>query len=236
MGSPTKPNKVGLLGLRSSRLKALCCKLASQPSIKAWCDAIMGIVMVAMLAFGGTFAYFTATTTAKTGTFKTGIVNLSAGDYTISTSTLVPGDAIVDKAVTYENKSDVATYVFVKYEVAVDKTSEVQLPAGTTVDSLIEAEGLGDGWTKLDEVNGVYYKALDAAAADTKTLTFATAIKLNSALASNSHDGTAGSLMNIKLTLTISARSIQQNSFTGEGAVKTAYDAAFATTVTEAVK
>ena len=199
---------------------------------------IMGIVMVAMLAFGGTFAYFTATTTAKTGTFKTGTVNLSAGDYTISTSTLVPGDAIVDKAVTYENKSDDATYVFVKYNVAVDETSEVQLPVGTTVDSLIAADGLGTGWQKLTEVDGVYYKALDAATAETKTLTFANGIKLNPSLASNSHNGTAGSLMNIKLTLTISARSIQQNGFTGEGTakVKAAYDAAFATEVTEVVK
>lgn len=40
-GSPTKPNEMGLLGLRSNRLKALRCKLALQPSIKACCDAVI---------------------------------------------------------------------------------------------------------------------------------------------------------------------------------------------------
>ena len=195
--------------------------------------------MVAMLAFGGTFAYFTATTTAKSGTFTTGTVNLTAGEYKITTDTLVPGDAIIDQAVTYENKSNVKTYVFVKYTVEKAADSEVELPADTTAESLVKATGLGEGWTELTGVDGVYYKALDAATEDTKALTFATALVLNPELVSNSHDGTIGSLMNIKLTVTISARSIQQNGFTdteSKTAVQQAYEAAFAATVTEEVK
>ena len=37
---------------------------------------IMGIVMVAMLAFGGTFAYVTATANNATGTAKTALIKL----------------------------------------------------------------------------------------------------------------------------------------------------------------
>ena len=38
---------------------------------------IMAIAMVAMLAFGGTYAYFTATAQDKTGSIKTSHVKLS---------------------------------------------------------------------------------------------------------------------------------------------------------------
>ncbi len=38
---------------------------------------IMALVMVAMIAFGGTYAYFTATADAKTETFKTAIISLN---------------------------------------------------------------------------------------------------------------------------------------------------------------
>ena len=40
---------------------------------------IMAIAMVAMLAFGGTYAYFTATATDAGTTFTTGIVQLTDG-------------------------------------------------------------------------------------------------------------------------------------------------------------
>lgn len=182
---------------------------------------IMGIVMVAMLAFGGTFAYFTATTTAKTGTFKTGTVNLAAGDYTISSSTLVPGDDIVATAIKYTNSSDVKTYVFVKYTVAPKENTT--LPEGITVDKLVTATKLGDGWEDYTTTQaGVYYKIVESTETE---LTFAEGIKLNPDLASNSHDGTKGTAMGIELTITIQARSIQ---FANTTDVATAYAAAFA--------
>ena len=63
---------------------------------------IMGIIMVAMLAFGGTFALFTAETTRKTGSFTTGHVYLksNASTLTIGGTNVVPGDEVVSGAIT----------------------------------------------------------------------------------------------------------------------------------------
>ena len=69
---------------------------------------IMAILMVAMLAFGGTYAYFTANANvANGGSFTTGKVILTA-DGSISLATekkVVPGDTVFDssKSVSFTN-------------------------------------------------------------------------------------------------------------------------------------
>ncbi len=81
--------------------------------------------MVAMLAFGGTFAYFTANAGNKSGSIKTGTIKLTSEATAITltgnTSALLPGES-VSSSVTYKDESDRGTYVFFK----IDTTS---LPA-----------------------------------------------------------------------------------------------------------
>ena len=183
---------------------------------------IMAIAIVALLAFGGSYAYFTATTTAKSNTFETGIVNLSAGDFTISTAKVVPGDPLVNKAVVYNNQSNVKSYIFVKLTI-----DDENLPSGKTVDDFV-AVTMGEGWTDYTDTQaGVYYRIVEDAAANTEAVpyTFASAITLNPALVSNSHNGSQGTSMGIQITLSIQGRAIQYMED-----VATAYSSAFAAT------
>ncbi len=92
---------------------------------------IMGIVMVAMLAFGGTFAYFTATTTDKSsGDITTGYISLKAGDtvtMTGNTSALLPKETITAK-LEYTDSSTRGTWIVI--EATADQT---KLGTGATL-------------------------------------------------------------------------------------------------------
>lgn len=80
---------------------------------------IMAIAMVAMIAFGGTYAYFTASasTEAKSATF--GKVVLTADDtLEVKKETgAVPGDKIFEGKVTFDNDSTVSTIVIANFKV-----------------------------------------------------------------------------------------------------------------------
>ena len=95
---------------------------------------IMGIAMVAMLAFGGTFAYFTATANGTTVGLQTGtlVLRTKAAEITsmsenIEGTKIVPGHYIYGskngESVTYKNitlveeGSTVDHYIFVKFTV-----------------------------------------------------------------------------------------------------------------------
>ena len=80
---------------------------------------IMAVVMVAMLAFGGTYAYFTATTATRTNDFHVGKVALkSTGTFaTLEERNVVPGDPVLKGSVTYTNESNVDTYIAVVFDI-----------------------------------------------------------------------------------------------------------------------
>ncbi len=75
----------------------------------------MAIVMVAMLAFGGTYAYFTASTSADIkDQVKTGKIVLKDTAITLVSGPVVPTQNILDSAITVDNTaSTVASYIFV---------------------------------------------------------------------------------------------------------------------------
>ena len=121
----------------------------------------MAIAMVAMLAFGGTYAYFTDTATGSTtNSVLTGTVDLGASatvtlaiqdDETL----LLPGDTLTMTA-NVDNTSDVAIWAFVVFDLTGDT-----LPDGTL--TMTPASG----WTLL-EIDGkeiskdVYYAPVTA--------------------------------------------------------------------------
>ncbi len=126
---------------------------------------IMSIAMVAMLAFGGTFAYFTATAGAaiEGGSVKTGTVALGLGETKTITSTYnatdtfaVPGDTLWDIALDIDTSgSNVAIYVFATWSLT--NSGNVTL-TGTEMPT---------GWSQLKDeseadVTGVYYRAVAA--------------------------------------------------------------------------
>lgn len=104
---------------------------------------IMAVAMVAMLAFGGTYAYFTSTAKTSTTTFTTGVVQLKntteASTLAVATTTdIVPGAYIYGDEDTFKTLSLDATgttadiYVFI--EVA---ASTYTLQSGKTLEELL---------------------------------------------------------------------------------------------------
>ena len=117
---------------------------------------IMAVAMVAMLAFGGTFAYFTATATDRSGSAKTGYVKLSSNDAfaTIVKENIMPGDTILAAnamQLTVDTTDDEGNYVAVKFVItAVKSDNATSIPTetltsyGVTADSILADSG--EGW------------------------------------------------------------------------------------------
>lgn len=127
---------------------------------------IMAIAMVALLAFGGTYAYFTAqVNTMGTTSFKTGKVSLKAKEaltIVADGAVVVPGDKIIDKAVTYTNESTVPTYVAVVVTMTVAGKPVTDKDA---VDDIISLAVTGT-WDAIVEGNNIVYVYKNAEAID----------------------------------------------------------------------
>lgn len=141
---------------------------------------IMAIAMVAMLAFGGTYAYFTANALGfATGDVKTGIVEITSvrsGETIAASAKVVSGSYVLGDAADGENtnnykvdltsKSNVDTYVFATFTASVDG-DELFINAGTDEEpnyiTLLDVTGLptggtnGSTWTLVTGQTGVYY-------------------------------------------------------------------------------
>ena len=176
------------------------------------CDAIMGIVMVAMLAFGGTFAYFTATSAEITGTAKTGTVKLAANTMaTLNATGIVSGSELIKFGkIQVTNESDVDTWIFVTFSASFGakganaKSSVAECVAeGDYYLAIAGAEA--NGWTAVSGATNVYGKKV--LASDEKTLDVCSSIKFYGF--SQSTADAAGSLMAQDITVAISAKSVQ---------------------------
>ena len=167
---------------------------------------IMGIVMVAMLAFGGTFAYFTSTAGTKTATATTGTVKLTAtGTVKEITGFLMPQDVLCDAVTVTTAGSTVDTYVIVEFS----------LSAGTT-SLTVELKSTADGkWVKYGETD--YYIWSDAttstpkAVAKDTTLSVVDQVKFdsNSDWNTSVEDSTKPVDMGAEVSLKLGSKSVQ---------------------------
>ena len=194
---------------------------------------IMAVAMVAMLAFGGTFAYFTATATDRSGSAKTGYVKLSSNDAfaTIVKEKIMPGDTILAAnamTLTVDTTDDEGNYVAVKFVItAVKSDNTTSIPTetltsyGVTADSILAADG--NGWYAAggDGNEGIYIwgsatgkpVAVTPDSGTTKTLTINTeAFTLLTTVEDNwaqGEDESDNGLMGATITFTLQAVSIQ---------------------------
>ena len=138
--------------------------------------------MVAMLAFGGTFAYFTANANDVTGKkVTTGQIQLKNSDFTLVTSKVVSGMELLgtDQKIQVTSNDNVANFIFVTFTIDLGT-----LPEGTTV-TLADVTGEDDA--KLTENSVIGLKLAGKADA------------LNSF---SETDGQEGSVSGTKATLT----------------------------------
>ena len=200
---------------------------------------IMAVVMVAMLAFGGTYAYFTATATKKTtGEFTTGSIKLESNDdatFVSGLTDVVPGDALTDGPLTLTTTS-AGTDSYIAIRVTIEATDAKGATLDLTGTSLETAIGLlaiepttGSTWVAG---SGNYTNVFVLAATTTPTkVATAQTIKITDAALifqaeddwnQTTADGSAdyisdSKLMGATLNITIEARSVQSDNWNDGG-------------------
>lgn len=114
---------------------------------------VLAIVLVVALSVAGTYAYLTDKTGPVVNTFTVGNVNIDLTEGTGEFYKMVPGTTIgKDPKVTVKADSE-ACWLFVKVEKSANFADFL------TYD-------MANGWTALDGVNGVFYRQVEAGAAD----------------------------------------------------------------------
>ena len=112
------------------------------------------LALVACMAAGATLAWLTAKTSSVTNTFTYGDINIELKETTGESYKMVPGNTIAkDPKVTVKANSE-ACWLFDKVE------------KSGNFDSFMEY-GIASGWTKLDGVDGVYYREVASPTDDT---------------------------------------------------------------------
>ena len=187
---------------------------------------IMGIVMVAMLAFGGTFAYFTAKSNSETSSkLTTGYVHLTSNGAitSINVENVMPTQTILEAdaaKLTVTTSETTGNYVAIKFTItATDKngtaiSAEDLASAGLSADSIVATTG--EGWYKIKDGQYVYGTNATTAVAKTGEVVInSNAFIFNAEdVWDQSKSGTSGyisenNLMEANITITMQAFSIQ---------------------------
>lgn len=122
---------------------------------------LLALVLVFGCAVGGTFAWLTAKTDPVVNTFTYGDINIGLAETTGSDYKIVPGVNIEKNPKVTVTAGSEACWLFVKVE---EKNwPEFKETDGKTAKIAYE---IAPGWTALEGQNGVYYREVDAAAAD----------------------------------------------------------------------
>jgi len=121
--------------------------------------ALLAVVLVIGCVAGGTVAYLVSKPEAIVNTFTVGDINATLTESN-NTYHIVPGvDIAKDPVATVKAKSE-ACYLFVKIE-------EANWPAFTETDGSRKVDyKIADGWTKLADHDGVYYREVSRSDSD----------------------------------------------------------------------
>ena len=174
--------------------------------------------MVAMLAFGGTFAYFTATAGTKSGSTQTGVITLSTDNTTITISkqNILPHEALLTTAeataITYDTTDATRAQVaFFTFTVEIEKgdapvegaTLIITTPStGAFADAVVMTTGEG-----IENSNTAKTVAILIPAATNSINMTGLAVSFDAT--ANSVNGVIPDLMGATITITIEAESIQ---------------------------
>lgn len=172
----------------------------------------LSLILVAVLAFGGTYAYFSATTEGKTGAVTTATLTLD-GDFTVATAeqTFVPNQKESISLGTLALGG--TTLSALRINITVDSVTKAD---GSTLDSAIVTQaksqitldvlkkGTNQNWL-TDNAGNYYY------AAPVTTATIADIADVSVVFAKAADDATDNKLQGIKVnyTITVSARQCE---------------------------
>ncbi len=189
--------------------------------------AILSFVLVAVLAFGGTYAYFSATVAQKTDSITMGTLNLSltadSADVTAEstnkifvTGFAVPNQKIIlDKELAVDlGTTNINAYVRVQAKVEVldsEGNDTLFTDEITTQDGLTEADVVGfnttvAGWTYHE---GFFYLTSDGKAAKVSEMPDDSEIVLSATISSQVGKNGSTALMGAIIKITFSAGAVQ---------------------------
>lgn len=116
------------------------------------------VLVVALASVGGTIAWLTAQTGEVVNTFTVGDINITLTETTGTSYKIVPGNNINKDPKVTVNANSEACWLFVKVE-------EANWPTVTESNSTTRKVNyaIASGWTALDGVADVYYRAVDSA-------------------------------------------------------------------------
>lgn len=196
---------------------------------------IMAIAMVALLAFGGTYAWFTSgSAAAEVNDTNTGTIKMSAAgsiyNETALTENVLPGEPVFasDADLVITDESNRESYIFIEVTIKAYKATNTQK---TTADHTFTADlgtpavsGATDTTKKLAPVGGSYtgvsYFKTDIADADgdaTYTIS-AAALEAEIPEAWTNQDDANGNWENATIEVSITVRSIQGTFDTAQAA------------------
>ena len=179
--------------------------------------------MVAMLAFGGTYAYFTATADTKTGEVSTGHVRLSADGATFTgiQTDVLPGDALFDSnaTLTIDTTDTAGNYVAIRFTITGGEGLSI------AADGIEPAGGTGAGWYETS-TTGIFIYGTNATTASAITAGSVEVPLTNLVIPVDvdddwveGEDTSTGNLMDATITVTMEAKSIQVSNLSTTDAV-----------------
>lgn len=177
----------------------------------AFAIVALSLILVAVLAFGGTYAYFSAKETAN-GTITMGTLGLAELTLTVETDKVVPGQDALSTPVTFKSsdKTDIPMIMLAKVEITdVDSAS---IEASATVNSTWEAVSGHDGYYAY---KGAGYKTAGTAS---ESFTLVDHVYV---------DRTNGnSIMGKKLTVTVTVYAMQADYVSATNGTQTTLESA----------
>ena len=170
----------------------------------------MAVVMVAMLAFGGTYAYFTASANKLTDDVLTGKVTLTTASTLVLQANVVPTQTLFNDTITYSaGDSTVDTWVFVKFDAKFEGVT-------SNLDEVLTIAAVNSNtWEDLG--GGVY--GSKATVGVSGTIDFPVNIALANIVEHNAQGSTTAlQYMGKKVEVTIEAASVQAYGFVNAAA------------------
>ena len=179
---------------------------------------VLCVVALVGGSIAGTVAYLTMVTAPVENTFTAGNINITLTQANITTEKIIPGATYSKKPLVTVKSGSEACYLFVKLDGVINGTVTPVATEGEEqkVDNVLKFSDyltytMGDGWTALEGVDGVYYREVGTANADATFYVLATEDSLTAVSTCTKAD--YDKLDGKNITLSITAYAVQQAGF-----------------------
>ncbi|MBQ9795580.1 MAG: hypothetical protein IJW36_01280 [Clostridia bacterium] len=170
-------------------------------------NIVLSIVILCLLAFGGTYAYFTAVAQDRTANITTGYVKLFADEnFQLSATSVLPGDTIAASGLTLTPVTSDPEGEWIAIRVSI---------TGEKADVLsINKAGVGEDWIEIEETGIFVYKAKTTSPVVVFDGGFEFSKDIEDTWYDKAEDGSTpttsqNGLMNATITIKVEARAIQ---------------------------